>query len=225
MKKTVLIVEDDRRIAGLLRDYFGEEYRVIEAGNGAQALIEFDAHPIDLIILDIMLPVLDGWEVCKVIRQRSSVPIIMLTARTDEPSNLKGFELGVDDYVTKPFSPKVLLARAGAIFKRIENNVERKEGQYCIDRGFCIQEAAHKVLIDGECVNLSATEFSLLLLLVKNSGVVVSRDVILDHIWGENYFGDDRIVDTNIKRLREKLAGRAEYIKTIRGAGYRFEVD
>lgn len=225
MKKCVLIVEDDKRISNLIYDYFSEAYEVIEAGNGAQALIEFETRKIDLVILDIMLPVLDGWEVCRQIRSNSTVPIIMLTAKSDEQSNLKGFEQGVDDYVTKPFSPKVLLAKAGAIFKRLENAVGKPQELYHIDNSFTVNEASHKVIVQGEAVNLTATEFALLLYLIKNTGLVVTRDNILDHVWGENYFGDYRIVDTNIKRTREKLGEKAKYIKTIRGLGYKFEVE
>jgi DNA-binding response OmpR family regulator len=225
MRKTVLVVEDDPRIAQLLRDYFAEEYHVVTAGNGAQALLEFEAHPVDLILLDIMLPILDGWEVCRAIRQRSAVPIVMLTAKTDEASHLRGFELGVDDYVTKPFSPKVLLAKIRAIFKRVENTVEYKDDPHVIDPDFYIHESAHTVTVHGEAINLSATEFSVLLALATHPGCVITRDSILDQVWGENYFGDERVVDTNIKRIREKIGDKAESIKTIRGVGYKLEAN
>lgn len=220
MKKSVLVVEDDARISDLIRDYFTRDFDVVLAFNGAQALIEFEARKFDLIILDIMLPVIDGWEVCRRVRGKSDVPIIMLTAKSDELSNLKGYELGVDDYVTKPFSPRVLLARVKAIFKRLENAQDRLCVEILLDNGLKISEASHRVSMEGEPVNLSATEFSLLLFLVKNRGTVFSRDAILDHVWGENYFGDYRIVDTNIKRLREKLGQAANCLQTVRGVGY-----
>lgn len=220
MKKAVLVVEDDARISELVRDYFTRDFDVVLALNGAQALIEFEARKFDLIILDIMLPILDGWEVCRQVRGKSNIPIIMLTAKSDELSNLKGYELGVDDYVTKPFSPRVLLARVNAIFKRLENAQDRSCVEILLDNGLKISEASHRVSMKGDPVNLSATEFSLLLFLVKNRGTVFTRDAILDHVWGENYFGDYRIVDTNIKRLREKLGQSANCLQTVRGVGY-----
>lgn len=224
MRRTVLIVEDDPEISSLLNGYFGRHYNTMQAKSGAEALICFENHHIDLILLDIMLPVLDGWEVCRNVRARSQVPVIMLTAKTDEQSHLKGFELGVDDYVPKPFSPKVLLAKAQAIFKRMENQLGEQNEVYRFDDEFIIDEPAHKVTVNGEDVALSATEFNILMLFARNQGIVLTRDTILDRVWGENYFGDPRIVDTNMKRIRERLSDRAECIQTIRGVGYRFEV-
>jgi len=224
MKKTVLIVEDDSRIAHLIEDYFTDEFRVITADNGAQALISFDSESIDLIILDVMLPVLDSWEVLRAIRSRSQVPIIILTAKTDEESNLKGFALGVDDYVPKPFSPKILLAKARAVFKRLDNTLGKQEGIYEFGPDFIINAPSCKVMVDGEALSLSATEFAILLLLVRNKDIVLTRDTILDKVWGENFFGDPRIVDTNIRRIRDKLGRRFDVIYTVRGIGYKFEV-
>ena len=224
MEKTVLVVEDDPRIAALIRDYFIKEYRVLQAENGAGALLEFESNRVDLVILDIMLPVLDGWEVCRNIRKRSNVPILVLTAKSDEDSSLKGYALGVDEYVTKPFSPKVLLAKARAIFKRYENQDLGIPGPLEIDQDFVIHEAAYSVQIKGKPAGLSTTEFSILVCLVKNRNIVLTRDNILDRVWGETYFGDSRIVDTNIKRIREKLGEKAKYIRTVRGIGYKFEI-
>ena len=224
MEKTVLVVEDDPRIASLIRDYFEKEYRVLQAENGASALLEFEANKVDLVILDIMLPVLDGWEVCRNIRKRSNVPILILTAKSDEESSLKGYALGVDEYTTKPFSPKVLLAKTRAIFKRFENQDLFAPGTLEIDQDFVINESAYSVQIQGKPTGLSTTEFSILLCLVKNKNIVLTRDNILDKVWGETYFGDSRIVDTNIKRIREKLGEKAGYIRTVRGIGYKFEV-
>lgn len=225
MKKTVLIVEDDSHISSLLRDYFSGEYNVVEAQNGAQALIEFEKENAGLIILDVMLPILDGWDVCKAIRARSKVPIIMLTAKSDEQSSLKGFDLGVDDYMAKPFSPKVLLAKARAIFNRIEHADNEPNRVYAFGDHFVLNEPSHKVIVCGENVNLTATEFAILAILVKNNGMVITRDAILDSVWGINYFGDYRIVDTNIKRIREKIFPKSDFIKTVRGMGYKFEVE
>ena len=224
MEKTILIVEDDTRISALIRDYFEKEYRVLEAENGARALLEFEQNRIDLVILDIMLPVLDGWEVCRNLRSRSNVPILILTAKGDEESSLKGYALGVDEYVTKPFSPKVLLAKTRAIFKRFENQNFSFPEPLEIDQDFVVNEAAYAVHIYGSTAGLSTTEFSILLCLVKNKNIVLTRDNILDKVWGETYFGDSRIVDTNIKRIREKLGEKAKYIRTVRGIGYKFEV-
>ncbi len=211
-------------VAGLKFNLEARDYEVIAAFDGETGFKKaFDEKP-DLVLLDIMLPILDGWEVCRQIRNKSLVPIIMLTAKSDEESNLKGFRLGVDNYVCKPFSPKVLLAKTKALLKRIDHAADKDDEFYYIDDEFVINPPAHEIMIDKKKCALTTTEFSILLFLVKNQKVALSRDLILDSIWGENYFGDIRIVDTNIKRIREKLGAKAKYIRTIRGVGYKFEV-
>ncbi|MDF2855356.1 MAG: two-component response regulator [Neobacillus sp.] len=221
----VLIVEDDFRILRLIADYFKDSgFEVVEAGDGAKALLEFGIHNVDIVILDIMLPTLDGWEVCKNIRLYSNVPIIILTAKNSETDNLKGFELGADDYITKPFNPKVLVAKAKALLKRAETDADSNEKLLYIDKGFYIETPSHKAMLDNTLLNLTTTEYSLLLCLARNNGIVLTRDVILDKVWGINYFGVLRVVDININRLREKLRDRSSCIQTVRGVGYRFEI-
>ncbi len=223
MEKKVLIVEDEARIREITSDYFkASGFEVYEAENGKEAIEVFDLNKVDLIILDIMMPQLDGWEVCKRIRNKSDVPIIILTARSDEDDKLLGFELGADEYVTKPFSPKVLVARAKTLFKRIDGNTG-KNGNIRIN-GIEINKQAYKVKVNEEELDLSPKEYSLLLYLVENKGIVLSRDSILNSVWGYDYFGDARVVDTHIKKLRKKLGDQAEHIKTIIRVGYKFEV-
>jgi len=224
MSKTILIVDDEYRIRRLISDYFKkEDFLVIEAENGEEAIIKFKNNTLDLIILDVMMPKLNGWEVCRIIRKSSTIPIIMLTAKAEEEDELLGFELGVDDYITKPFSPKVLIAKTKALFKRIES-VNDVSNQPLVIEALVIDELSHRVTLKDEDVNLSPKEYDLLLYLVKNKGIALSRDMILNNVWGYDYYGDLRTVDTHIKRLREKLKDNADYISTVRGSGYRFEV-
>jgi DNA-binding response OmpR family regulator len=224
LDKTVLLVEDEARMRILLSDYFKREgYIFLEASNGLEALKIFKDNTVDIIILDIMMPFMDGWDVCKNIRKTSQVPIILLTAKAEEDDKLLGYELGADDYVTKPFSPKVLIAKVKALLKRSEPPVEQNENivEY---QGLVIDELSHDVRVDGTSVILTPKEYDLLLFLIINKGIALSRDKILDSVWGMDYYGDARTVDTNIKRLREKLGDKADMITTIRGSGYKFEV-
>jgi DNA-binding response OmpR family regulator len=231
MDKTILIVEDEFRIRDLITDYLKKDgYKVLQASNGIEALEIFDENQVDLILLDVMMPGLDGLSVCKSIRERhSNVLIIMLTARSEEYDKLLGYEFGADDYVTKPFSPKVLCAKINVLLKRLEitehNNPaeNNKENIFEIDE-LIINEVSHSVELYGEQVELTPKEFDLLLYLFKNQNMVLSRDVILNSIWGYDYFGDLRTVDTHIKRLRQKLKDKADIIYTIRGSGYKLEV-
>ena len=196
---------------------------MIEAGDGMEAMEQFyDEKDIALIILDVMMPRMDGWQVCREVRQSSKVPIIMLTAKGEESDELNGFDLGVDEYISKPFSPKILVARVEAILRR-SNNLStgeiRKAG------GIELDIAAHEVRIDGKVITLSFKEFELLNYFVMNQGVALSREKILNNVWNYDYFGDARTIDTHVKKLRSKLGEKGEYIKTIWGLGYKFEVD
>lgn len=224
MEKTILVVEDDDRLRKLIGDYLKiENFKVILASNGSAALLEFSNNKIDLIILDVMMPILDGFSVCKTIRKNSDVPIIFLTAKSEDDDKLKGFELGADEYVTKPFSPKVLVARCKSILKRIEGTVGGANNTF--DReGLKVNLLSRQVYVDNKEISLSPTEYDLLTYLIKNKGIVLSRNALLDNIWGYNYDGDMRTVDTHIKRLREKLSHKSKFISTVRGTGYRFEV-
>lgn len=222
MGLTLLIVEDEIRIRFLLRDYFlKENFKIFEAKNGKEALNIYSEEKIDLVILDIMMPELNGFEVCKKIREVSTTPIIMLTARSEEDDKLLGYELGADDYVTKPFSPKVLVAKAKALLKRTSNKTDTNIMDY---DGLKINKISHEVMVNDRTINLSPKEFDLLIYLVSNEGIALTRDQILDSVWGIDYYGDLRTVDTNIKRLREKLLDKSEFITTVRGSGYKFEV-
>lgn len=222
MGLTLLIVEDEIRIRFLLRDYFlKENFKIFEAKNGKEALNIYSEEKIDLVILDIMMPELNGFEVCKKIREVSTTPIIMLTARSEEDDKLLGYELGADDYVTKPFSPKVLVAKAKALLKRTSNKTDTNIMDY---DGLKINKISHEVMVYDKTINLSPKEFDLLIYLVTNEGIALTRDQILDSVWGIDYYGDLRTVDTNIKRLREKLLDKSEFIATVRGSGYKFEV-
>ncbi|HEY5561313.1 MAG TPA: response regulator transcription factor [Clostridiaceae bacterium] len=223
MEKTILIVEDEDRMRRLVADYFKREgYQILEAVDGIEALRIFHEKKVSLVILDIMMPRLDGFEVCKNIRKSSDIPIIIVTAKSEEDDKLMGFEFGADDYVTKPFSPKVLIAKSKALLKRAEGTAEYSS-KISVE-GLSIDELSHEVLVEGEEVSLSPKEYELLLFLIRNKGIVLSRDKLLDNVWGMDYFGDARTVDTSIKRLREKIKGKADLITTIRGSGYRFEV-
>lgn len=221
-KLKILVVDDESRMRKLVKDFLVKNnLDVIEAGDGEQALdIFYENKDIALVILDVMMPKRDGWEVCREIRRYSQVPIIMLTARGDEKDELLGFELGVDEYISKPFSPKILVARVEAILRRT-NNIE--EGEIEIG-GLSINQSAHEVKIDGKIVELSFKEFELLTYFVTNQGVALSRERILNNVWNYDYFGDARTIDTHVKKLRNKLGDKGAYIKTIWGMGYKFEV-
>ncbi|WP_377864857.1 response regulator transcription factor [Bacillus sp. R86525] len=224
MNKTVLLVEDERRLREIVSDYFRNEgFEVIEAEDGKKALELFAEHEIDLIMLDIMLPEIDGWSVCRRIRKESAVPIIMLTARSDEDDTLLGFELGADEYVTKPFSPKVLVARAKTLLKRADGAVGVTEENTMSLAGIEVNRLSRTVLVDGEEIILTHKEFELLVYLMENKGIVLSRQHLLDQLWGYDYYGDDRTVDTHIKKLRNKLGDKAKHIGTVIRVGYKFE--
>ncbi|PEL61054.1 response regulator transcription factor [Bacillus wiedmannii] len=224
MNKTVLLVEDERRLREIVSDYFRNEgFEVIEAEDGKKALELFAEHEIDLIMLDIMLPEIDGWSVCRRIRKESAVPIIMLTARSDEDDTLLGFELGADEYVTKPFSPKVLVARAKTLLKRADGMVGVAEENAMSLAGIEVNRLSRTVLVDGEEIILTHKEFELLVYLMENKGIVLSRQHLLDQLWGYDYYGDDRTVDTHIKKLRNKLGDKAKHIGTVIRVGYKFE--
>ncbi|EJQ46360.1 hypothetical protein IEE_01859 [Bacillus cereus BAG5X1-1] len=224
MNKTVLLVEDERRLREIVSDYFRNEgFEVIEAEDGKKALELFAEHTIDLIMLDIMLPEIDGWSVCRRIRKESAVPIIMLTARSDEDDTLLGFELGADEYVTKPFSPKVLVARAKTLLKRADGAIGVSEENTMSLAGIEVNRLSRTVLVDGEEIILTHKEFELLVYLMENRGIVLSRQHLLDQLWGYDYYGDDRTVDTHIKKLRNKLGDKAKHIGTVIRVGYKFE--
>ncbi|OUP49580.1 response regulator transcription factor [Lachnoclostridium sp. An181] len=222
-KIKILVVDDEARMRKLVKDFLEREgYTVIEAKDGMDALEKFyDEKDIALIILDVMMPLMDGWDVCREIRKNSKVPIIMLTARTEEKDELLGFELGVDEYISKPFSPKILVARVSAILRR----TNQLSGAESIDAGgIVVDKSAHQVTIDGNVIDLSFKEFELLSYFVENQGIALSREKILNNVWNYDYFGDARTIDTHVKKLRSKLGDKGEYIKTIWGMGYKFEV-
>lgn len=222
--KSILIVEDEYRMRSLLQDYFvNEGYEVVEAEDGEAALLKFKEAKVGLIILDIMMPHMDGWTVCRTIRNFSDVPIIILTAKSEEDDKLLGYELGADDYITKPFSLKILMAKVKVLLKRAEGITGNQKSIMEFD-GLRINETAHEVTVDDMEINLSPKEYELLLYLVKNGGAALSRDMILDGVWGYDFYGDARTVDTHIKRIREKLGRKGNLITTVRGSGYRFEV-
>ncbi|MCR5293190.1 MAG: response regulator transcription factor [Eubacterium sp.] len=219
----IMIVDDEPRIRKLLKDYLAKkEYVVIEASDGEDAVDKFySINDISLIIMDVMMPKMDGYEASTEIRKISEVPIIMLTAKSDEKDELKGFEIGVDEYITKPFSPKILVARVEAVLRRTtskdkEENVEAG--------GIFIDKSAHRVTVDGEFVELSFKEFELLSYFIDNQGVALSREKILNNVWNYDYYGDARTIDTHVKKLRAKLGDKGKYIKTIWALGYKFEV-
>jgi len=222
-KLKVLVVDDESRMRKLVKDFLmKKDFEVIEAENGAKAVdLFFEEKDVDLIILDVMMPKMDGWEVCREIRNFSQVPIIMLTARADERDELLGFELGVDEYISKPFSPKILVARVEAILRR--TNIITPEDVICVG-SIELNKAAHLVNVDGEAVELSFKEFELLTYFIENQGIALSREKILNSVWNYDYFGDARTIDTHVKKLRSKLGDKGDYIKTIWGMGYKFEV-
>ena len=207
----------------LVRDFLVKQnYDVLEAGDGEEAVdIFFKEKDIALIILDVMMPKMDGWQVCREIRKYSKVPIIMLTAKGDERDELQGFDLGVDEYITKPFSPKILVARVEAILRR--SNLLTKDDEISVG-GIELNKAAHQVKIDGQEIELSYKEFELLAYFLENQGIALSREKILNNVWNYDYFGDARTIDTHVKKLRSKLGEKGEMIKTIWGMGYKFEV-
>lgn len=223
-KIKILVVDDESRMRKLIKDFLEREgYLILEASDGVEAMDLFYEHQdVDLLILDVMMPRMDGWEVCKEIRTHSMVPIMMLTARSEERDELKGFELGVDEYIAKPFSPKILVARVNAILKRMRGAAS--EGTVNAG-GIEIDHAAHIVKIDGQPIDLSVKEFELLVYFVENQKIALTREKILNNVWNYDYFGDARTIDTHVKKLRSKLGEKGNYIKTIWGMGYKFEVE
>lgn len=220
----ILVVDDESRMRKLVRDFLEREgFRVIEAADGLEAMERFyEDKEIALLILDVMMPHMDGWQVCREVRQSSKVPIIMLTARSEERDELQGFELGVDEYISKPFSPKILVARVEAVLRRV--NV-LSAGQAMEAGGISVDKSAHQVKIDGQEIELSYKEFELLTYFIENQGIALSREKILNNVWNYDYFGDARTIDTHVKKLRNKLKDKGNYIKTIWGMGYKFEVE
>ena len=220
----ILVVDDEARMRKLVKDFLVKSnYDVIEAEDGSQALdIFFEQKDIALIILDVMMPKMDGWEVCREVRQYSKVPIIMLTAKSDERDELQGFQLGVDEYISKPFSPKILVARVEAILRRT-NQLDEEE--ILEAGGIVLNKSAHSVTIDGKDVELSYKEFELLTYFLENRGIALSREKILNNVWNYDYFGDARTIDTHVKKLRSKMGEKGDLIKTIWGMGYKFETD
>lgn len=223
-KLKILVVDDESRMRKLVKDFLVKKnFDVLEAEDGAAALdIFYEVKNLSLIILDVMMPKLDGWQVCREIRENSKIPIIMLTAKGDEKDELQGFDLGVDEYISKPFSPKILVARVEAILRRSNAIAEEDTIEA---GGIVVDQAAHSVSIDGELIDLSFKEFELLTYFLENEGLALSREKILNHVWNYDYFGDARTIDTHVKKLRSKMGAKGEYIKTIWGMGYKFECD
>ena len=219
----ILVADDESRMRKLVKDFLiKSNFEVLEAEDGSQALDLFYAtKDIALIILDVMMPKMDGFEVCREIRQTSQVPIIMLTAKGDERDELQGFQLGVDEYITKPFSPKILVARVEAVLRRTNQAEETELLEY---GGIVVDKTAHSVTIDGKPIDLSFKEFELLTYFMENKGIALSREKILNHVWNYDYFGDARTIDTHVKKLRKKMGEKGDCIKTIWGMGYKFEV-
>ena len=220
----ILVVDDESRMRKLVRDFLEREgFRVLEASDGLEAMeLFYQDKDIALLILDVMMPNMDGWQVCREVRQTSKIPIIMLTARSEERDELQGFELGVDEYISKPFSPKILVARVTAILRRV-NALDA--GQVVDAGGITIDKAAHQVKIHDKEIELSFKEFELLSYFVENQGIALSREKILNHVWNYDYYGDARTIDTHVKKLRSKLGAKGEYIKTVWGLGYKFEAE
>ncbi len=220
----ILVVDDESRMRKLVRDFLEREgFRVLEASDGLEAMeLFYQDKDIALLILDVMMPNMDGWQVCREVRQTSKIPIIMLTARSEERDELQGFELGVDEYISKPFSPKILVARVTAILRRV-NALDA--GQVVDAGGITIDKAAHQVKIHDKEIELSFKEFELLSYFVENQGIALSREKILNNVWNYDYFGDARTIDTHVKKLRSKLGEKGNCIKPIWGMGYKFEVE
>ena len=223
-KTKILVVDDESRMRKLVKDFLVRQgYTVLEAADGMEAMDYFyEDKDIALIILDVMMPKMDGWQVCREIRMHSKVPIIMLTARSEERDELQGFDLGGDEYISKPFSPKILVARVEAILRRTQGSGNTDE---ISAGGIVVDKAAHTVMSDGSPVDLSFKEFELLTYFIENQGIALSREKILNNVWNYDYFGDARTIDTHVKKLRSKLGDKGEYIKTIWGMGYKFEVE
>ena len=219
----ILVVDDESRMRKLVKDFLTKKnFQVLEAGDGEEAMdIFYEEKDIALIILDVMMPKMDGWEVCREIRKNSKVPIIMLTARSDERDELLGFDLGVDEYISKPFSPKILVARVEAILHRTGQGSAE---DVLSAGGIVIDKAAHLATVDGKTMDLSFKEFELLTYFLENEGIALSREKILNSVWNYDYFGDARTIDTHVKKLRSKMGDKGEYIKTVWGMGYKFEV-
>lgn len=219
----VLVVDDEERMRKLISDFLKiKGYETVEAGDGEEAIDVFFADKeIALIILDVMMPKMDGWEVLKTVREHSKVPVIMLTARTEETDELKGFEYGADEYISKPFSPKILVARVEAILRRSGVN----QDEVVRVGGIEVDKSAHSVKIDGKEIELSFKEYELLLYFIENKGIALSREKILNNVWNYDYFGDARTIDTHVKKLRAKMGAKGDYIKTVWGMGYKFEVE
>ncbi|WP_339204141.1 response regulator transcription factor [Paenibacillus sp. FSL K6-3182] len=225
MKRTILLVEDDMLMREVITDYFKkEQWDVFEAENGRVALDIFEQNSVDLVVLDIMMPEMDGWSVCKRIREKSDVPIMIMTARAEDDDQLMGFELGADEYITKPLSPRVLVARATALMKRTEGTMGR-EGDTLVYGDLMVNRSAYTVFVAGTKINLSPKEYDLLLFLIKHYGKVLPREYILDSVWGYDYLGDLRTVDTHIKKLRAKLGDEGRSIATVIRSGYKFEME
>ena len=222
-KIKILVVDDEARMRKLVKDFLSiKGYQVLEAGDGEEAVdLFFQQKDIALILLDVMMPKMDGWEVVKTIRKYSQVPIIMLTARGEESDELQGFNLGVDEYISKPFSPKILVARVEAILRRTGQS---NPDEILSAGGIVIDKAAHQATVDGKPMDLSFKEFELLTYFLENEGIALSREKILNSVWNYDYFGDARTIDTHVKKLRSKMGDKGEYIKTVWGMGYKFEV-
>ncbi|MCM1049701.1 MAG: response regulator transcription factor [Clostridiales bacterium] len=220
----ILVVDDESRMRKLVKDFLiKSNYEVLEAEDGSKALdVFFEHNDIELVILDVMMPKMDGYQVCKEIRAYSKVPIIMLTAKSDERDELLGFELGVDEYISKPFSPKILVARVEAILRRTN---QASQNDILEAGGITINKAAHSVTIDGAQIELSYKEFELLAFFMENKGLALSREKILNSVWNYDYFGDARTIDTHVKKLRSKMGDKGDMIKTIWGMGYKFEAE
>ena len=218
----ILVVDDESRMRKLVKDFLNRAgYQVREAGDGEEAVdVFFSTKGIDLLVLDVMMPRMDGWEVVREIRKVSEVPIIMLTAKDQENDELQGFDLGVDEYISKPFSPKILVARIEAILRR----TRQQDGEVLKAGGIVLDEAAHMVTIDDKSIDLSFKEFELLSYFMKNEGRALTRENILNQVWNYDYFGDARTIDTHVKKLRNKMGSKGAYIRTIWGMGYKFEV-
>lgn len=219
MNKTILIVEDEIKIRFLIRDYFlKENFNILEASDGEIGLDLFSKEKIDLIILDVMMPNMDGWSTLRSVRQVSDIPVIMLTARGEEHDELFGFELGVDEYISKPFSPKILVARVEALLKRTKSDLAK----YIEYQGIKIDTEARSVMIDGKTIDFTLMEFELLKYMILNEGIALSRDKIINDVWKYDYYGETRTIDSHIKKLRKKLGKKGSLIQTIRGVGYKF---
>ena len=223
-KLKILVVDDESRMRKLVRDFLvKDDFDVVEAGDGEQAVDMFMAdNTIALIILDVMMPKMDGWQACREIRKYSKVPIIMLTAKGEERDELQGFDLGVDEYISKPFSPKILVARVEAILRRTNSAAGE---DVLVEGGIKIDKTAQIVTIDGEAIDLSFKEFELLTYFLENKGIALSREKILNNVWNYDYFGDARTIDTHVKKLRSKMGKKGDLIKTIWGMGYKFETE